>query len=204
MQPGKVGRRPADRRVPVRRPGSPYFRTAGNGVIVARPAAIEQHDVRTNGGAGPSLRIWPALVECRGIDRAALQAEGARCLLKRQPLIGRLCDRGDPVHLARRTHRDVRTDRAHLGADRGGPGGDRRVIPADDPCVSQWGSRLHRRAREPRASRRIGRGRCPADRLRAHAVGQRRSASLQSLRRSPASSTASASSWPRSASPSSC
>ncbi len=41
MQPGKVGRRPADRRVPVRRPGSPYFRTAGDGVIVARPAAIE-------------------------------------------------------------------------------------------------------------------------------------------------------------------
>jgi len=41
MPPGKVGRRPADRRVRVRRPGSPYFRTAGDGVIVARPAAIE-------------------------------------------------------------------------------------------------------------------------------------------------------------------
>lgn len=41
MLPGKVGRRPADRRVPVRRPGSPYFRTLGDGVIVARPAAIE-------------------------------------------------------------------------------------------------------------------------------------------------------------------
>jgi hypothetical protein len=41
MQPGKVGRRPADRRVRVRRPGSPYFRTAGKDVVVARPAAIE-------------------------------------------------------------------------------------------------------------------------------------------------------------------
>src|SRR4051794_13926266 len=41
MLPGKVGRRPADRRVPVRRPGSPYFRTLGDGVIVARAAAIE-------------------------------------------------------------------------------------------------------------------------------------------------------------------
>jgi amino acid transporter len=41
MQPGKVGRRPADRRVPVRRPGSRYFRLAGDGVVVARPAAIE-------------------------------------------------------------------------------------------------------------------------------------------------------------------
>ena len=43
MPPGKVGRRPADRRVPVRRQGSRYFRTAGNGVVVARPAAIEPH-----------------------------------------------------------------------------------------------------------------------------------------------------------------
>src|SRR5262245_21894301 len=41
MQPGKAGRRPADRRVAVRRPGSPYFRTAGEGVVVARPAAFE-------------------------------------------------------------------------------------------------------------------------------------------------------------------
>jgi amino acid transporter len=41
LQPGKVGRRPADRRVPVRRPGSRYFRLAGDGVVVARPAAIE-------------------------------------------------------------------------------------------------------------------------------------------------------------------
>jgi amino acid transporter len=41
MLPGKVGRRPADRRVPVRRPGSPYFRTLADGVIVARPAALE-------------------------------------------------------------------------------------------------------------------------------------------------------------------
>ena len=41
MPPGTVGRRPADRRVRVRRPGSPYFRTVGDGVVVARPAAIE-------------------------------------------------------------------------------------------------------------------------------------------------------------------
>jgi amino acid transporter len=37
----KTGGRPADRRVQVSRPGSPYFRTAGPGVVVARPAAIE-------------------------------------------------------------------------------------------------------------------------------------------------------------------
>ena len=41
MLPGKVGRRPADRRVRVRPPGSPYFLPCGDGVIVARPAAIE-------------------------------------------------------------------------------------------------------------------------------------------------------------------
>ena len=41
MPPGKVGRRPADRRVSVSPPGSPYFRLANDGVIVARPAAIE-------------------------------------------------------------------------------------------------------------------------------------------------------------------
>src|SRR6476659_8526363 len=41
MLPGKVGRRPADRRVRVRPPVSPYFRTVGDGVYVARPAAIE-------------------------------------------------------------------------------------------------------------------------------------------------------------------
>jgi amino acid transporter len=41
MQPGKAGRRPADRRVPVRPPTSPFFRTSADGVIVARPAAIE-------------------------------------------------------------------------------------------------------------------------------------------------------------------
>src|SRR6476620_10585702 len=41
MLPGKVGRRPADRRVRVRPPVSPYFRTVGDGVIVAKPAAIE-------------------------------------------------------------------------------------------------------------------------------------------------------------------
>jgi amino acid transporter len=35
------GRRPADRRIHVARPGSPYFRHGGPGVIVARPAAIE-------------------------------------------------------------------------------------------------------------------------------------------------------------------
>ena len=41
MLPGKVGRRPADRRVRVRPPVSPYFRAVGDGVIVAKPAAIE-------------------------------------------------------------------------------------------------------------------------------------------------------------------
>jgi hypothetical protein len=41
MQPGKPGRRPADRRVAVRRPGSRYFRTAGQGVVVARSAVFE-------------------------------------------------------------------------------------------------------------------------------------------------------------------
>ena len=34
MPPGKVGRRPADRRVSVSPPGSPYFRLANDGVIV--------------------------------------------------------------------------------------------------------------------------------------------------------------------------
>jgi amino acid transporter len=41
METAKPGRRRADRRVRVDRPGSRYFRTAGHGVVVARPAASE-------------------------------------------------------------------------------------------------------------------------------------------------------------------
>ena len=41
MLPGQGGRRPADRRVRVRPPVAPDFRAVGDGVYVARPAAIE-------------------------------------------------------------------------------------------------------------------------------------------------------------------
>ncbi len=44
MAPWKAGRRPADRRVQVDPPTSPYFRTSGDGTVVARPAAIEPPD----------------------------------------------------------------------------------------------------------------------------------------------------------------
>src|SRR4051794_16778507 len=41
MSSTRAGRRPADRRVRVDRPGSRYFRSTAPGVVVARPAAIE-------------------------------------------------------------------------------------------------------------------------------------------------------------------
>lgn len=44
MTTPKAGRRPADRRILVDRPRSPYFRTVGHGVVVARPAASEPTD----------------------------------------------------------------------------------------------------------------------------------------------------------------
>jgi amino acid transporter len=44
MPTWKTGRRPADRRVPVTPPTSPYFRSTGEGVVVARVAAIEPAD----------------------------------------------------------------------------------------------------------------------------------------------------------------
>lgn len=44
MKTPKVGRRPADRRIEVERPQSPYFRIVADGVIAARRAAIEPSD----------------------------------------------------------------------------------------------------------------------------------------------------------------
>jgi amino acid transporter len=44
MTAPKAGRRPADRRVQVDLPRSPFFRSAGHGVVVARPAASEPSD----------------------------------------------------------------------------------------------------------------------------------------------------------------
>jgi amino acid transporter len=41
VTPPRTGRRPGDRRVHVEPPSSPYFRNVGDGVVVARPAAIE-------------------------------------------------------------------------------------------------------------------------------------------------------------------
>ena len=50
----------------------------------------------------------------------------------------------------------------------------RRLVPADDPRLSLGRRVLHRGPGEPRPDVRAGRGRGPADRLRAHGGGQRR------------------------------
>ena len=49
MAPWKAGRRPADRRVSVTPPTSPYFRSTREGVVVARAAAIEPADALGRG-----------------------------------------------------------------------------------------------------------------------------------------------------------
>ena len=61
------------------------------------------------------------------------RSQGARGLLERQPLVGRLRDRGHPVHAARGRHGGVLADAADLAPHRGDPRDHRRLVPPDDP-----------------------------------------------------------------------
>ena len=156
MSPARPGRRPADRRVPGRPTGvAATSGTVGPGVVVARPAAIEP----AGGHRAAALarlrraRLRPPAGERRGGRRAPDQGQGPGRLLERQPLVGRLRDRGDPVHAARRRDGGVRVRDADLGPHRGGPRHHRRLVPADHPRLPERRRQLHRRAREPRRRR---------------------------------------------------
>ena len=95
---------------------------AGPGVVVARPAAIEPANARSPWGVARAAadRLRSAAGERRGSRRATVQDQGAGRLLQRQPVVGGLCDRGDPVHPARRGHGRVLAGHADLDPDRGG------------------------------------------------------------------------------------
>ena len=90
------GRKPADRRVRVERPHSPYFRYTGRNQLVAKAAANQPRDRgRPVVGGRPQGRDRPAPRERGGGRRAPLEEEGARDLqLGRDQLVG-LRDPGD-------------------------------------------------------------------------------------------------------------
>ena len=75
------GRKPADRRVRVDRPHSPYFRYTGPGQMVAKEAASRPTDAGRQGARpGPRHRLRSAARKRGGDRRAAGEAEGARDL----------------------------------------------------------------------------------------------------------------------------
>ncbi len=104
--------------------------TAGGSARARRPAAValfpdrrarcrrrqarrDRPDRRPRPGprtAPPDGLRSPAR-QCRGSRRAPDQGQGPGRLLERQPLVGRLRDRGDPVHPARRRVGDLRARR---------------------------------------------------------------------------------------------
>ena len=161
------GRKPADRRVRVERPHSPYFRYAGPGQLVAKRAASGP---RTRAGRLVErvkvATIGRPLAIGGGDRRTPLEEEGARHLQLRRHLLERLCDRGDPAgpgpRRRRGAHRlDPGRGRDHDHADR------RRVlVPPGVPRLPERRRRLcgrpFRAHAPPRAHRRGG----PAHRLR--------------------------------------
>ncbi len=92
------GRKAGDRRVRVERPHAPYFRYAGPGQLIAKPAA----SVPLTPGAkalrpDPRRRLRSAALDRGGDRRAPVQAQGPGHLqLRRHQLVG-LRDRGDPA-----------------------------------------------------------------------------------------------------------
>ena len=116
------GRRPADRRVRVAPRTSPYFRYTGPGTVTARPAAsAPTQPIGRMAARRPPDPVRPPARERRGSRRAAVDPEGAGGLLQRQPVLGRLRDRGDHVHAARGRDRCVLADHPDL---------DRRSSPS--------------------------------------------------------------------------
>ena len=162
------GRKPADRRVRVDRPHSPYFRYTGPGQLVAKEAAS-----RPVTPAGRALFRYPrrdlrATPGQRGRDRrTAAQEEGPRHLQLGRDLVERLRDRGDPQgpHRRRRGRRPGLLGR-DLDRDRGPAGRGLPVIPPGLPGLPQRGRRLRGRPDQPVAAPGAGRGGSAAHRLR--------------------------------------
>ena len=174
MLPGKVGRWLADRGVRVRPPVSPYFRTVGDGVIVASPPRRAHRLYRTDARARSPAGLRAPALERRGVQRAALEGQGPGRLLQRQPLVGRVCDGGHPFHAVGRRDRSLLVDRPDLSVDRRRPWHHRRLVPPDDPCLSKRRRKLRRRAGEPRNACGLGRGRGAPHRLRPDGRQRRR------------------------------
>ena len=89
------GRKPADRRVRVERPHSPYFRYTGRASSSRRPPPTSRRPRSGGRGRASGRRVRPSAGERGGGRRAAVQEEGARDLqLRRDQLVG-LRDAGD-------------------------------------------------------------------------------------------------------------
>ncbi len=74
-----VGRRPADRRIRIDAPGSPYFRYAGPGRLTARPAATAPtRRGRPAGRRGSAAAVRPAARDATRSSRSACQ-RSRRC-----------------------------------------------------------------------------------------------------------------------------
>ena len=154
-----------------RRPTSATPRRASSGRSsprATRPAPAGASP-RGLGGSCSAGRWRPTRRRPSGCRR-----QGARRVLERQPLVGRLRDGGDPLHVAR-----------------GRPGAFWLTLPISLVIVAILGiivvsyrqtiaglperrRQLHRREGEPRPERRADRGRGAARRLRADGLGQRR------------------------------
>ena len=162
------GRKPADRRIRIERPHSAFFRYAGPGQLVAKPAAHRPKTPRRAGvGARQGRASRPTPGFGRGDRRAAVQEEGAADLqLRRDQLVG-LCDRGDPARPGPRWDRGCAALLPARGRrDRPAPCGRGRLVPPGVPGVPQRRWRVLGVEGEPRGDRQPGGRRRPAHRLR--------------------------------------
>ncbi len=107
-----------------------------------------------------------------GHPRATGQAHRAGGVRVRQPLVVRVCDRGDPPGAAAaRRRRGVLAGGAGHRRDAAGAGPADPVVPPDDQGVPVRRRRLHRHQGQLRRHARAGRRCRAAHRLRAHRRG---------------------------------
>ncbi len=108
--------------------------------------------------------------------RAPGQAHGARGLRLRQPLLGRVRDRGDPQGRGARRDRRGGVHARDADHDRHPrhPGDPAVLVPPDDQGLPERRRRLHRHEGQLRAASRADRRRRSAHGLRAHGVRLRR------------------------------
>ena len=126
------GRKPADRRVRVERPHSPYFRYADAGQLVAS----EPRRARARAPAGRRAKVRDlSAARChpRGDRRAALEDQGARDLQLRRDLLVGLRDRGDPARPGPRRRRGAHRLDRDLDRDRH-PARRRRALSYRQVC----------------------------------------------------------------------